>query len=84
MKSVSKFALTLSLLALPLAASHAAVEEKPAKEKKGKDKKEAAPAAPKRNYSKPFIAAYTPVVDLLNKIALRCFERYLRRRFAGL
>lgn len=67
MKSVSKFALTLSLLALPLAASHAALEEKPAKEKKGKDKKEAAPAAPKRNYSKPFIAAYTPVVDLLNK-----------------
>jgi hypothetical protein len=67
MKSVSKFALTLSLLALPLTASYAVAEEKPAKEKKGKDKKEAAPAAPKRNYSKPFIAAYTPVVDLLNK-----------------
>ena len=67
MKSVSKFALTLSLLALPLTVSTALAQDKPAKEKKGKDKKEEAAAAPKRNYSKPFIAAYTPVVDLLNK-----------------
>ena len=37
-------------------------DEKPKKEKKGKES-----AAPKRNYSKPFIAAYMPVLNLLNK-----------------
>ncbi|MFN0045485.1 MAG: hypothetical protein ACKVOS_03355 [Sphingorhabdus sp.] len=67
MKSVSKFALILSLSALSATVSPAYAEEKPVKEKKGKEKKEAADAAPKRNYSKPFIAAFSPVVDLLNK-----------------
>ncbi len=45
-------------------AAFAQSDEKPKKEKKGK---EAAPAAPKRNYSKPFIAAYMPVANMLNK-----------------
>lgn len=62
MKLVSKFALALSLLAVSAApAAFAQSNEKP---KKGK---EAAPAAPKKNYSKPFIAAYMPVANLLNK-----------------
>jgi tetratricopeptide (TPR) repeat protein len=65
MKFVSKFALALSLAGLSLASTQAVAQEKPKKEKKGKEA--AAPAAPKRNYSKPFIAAYTPVVDKLNK-----------------
>ena len=65
MKSVSKFALALSLAGLSLAPAQAIAQDKPKKEKKGKEA--AAPAAPKRNYSKPFIAAYTPVVDKLNK-----------------
>lgn len=65
MKLVSKFALALSLVAVSAApAAFAQSDEKPKKEKKGK---EAAPAAPKRNYSKPFIAAYTPVANMLNK-----------------
>ena len=65
MKPVSKFALALSLAAISAApAAYAQSNEKPKKEKKGK---EAAPAAPKKNYSKPFIAAYMPVADLLNK-----------------
>lgn len=65
MKLVSKLALALSIAALSVApAAYAQSDEKPKKEKKGK---EAAPAAPKRNYSKPFIAAYTPVADKLNK-----------------
>lgn len=65
MKLVSKFALALSLASLVAApAALAQSDEKPKKEKKGK---EAATAAPKRNYSKPFIAAYSPVADLLNK-----------------
>lgn len=65
MKPVSKFALALSLVAISTApAAYAQSDEKPKKEKKGK---EAAPAAPKKNYSKPFIAAYMPVADLLNK-----------------
>lgn len=65
MKLVSKLALALSIAALSAApAAYAQSDEKPKKEKKGK---EAAPAAPKRNYSKPFIAAYTPVADKLNK-----------------
>ena len=64
MKLVSKFALALSLVAVSTApAAFAQSNEKPKKEKKGKD----AAAAPKRNYSKPFIAAYVPVADLLNK-----------------
>lgn len=66
MQFISKFAMALSLVALPLAGTQALAQDKPAKEKKGKGK-EAAPAAPKRNYSKPFIAAYQPVADLLNK-----------------
>ena len=66
MKLVSKFALALSFASLVAApAAFAQSDEKPKKEKKGKEAKEA--AAPKRNYSKPFIAAYTPVADLLNK-----------------
>lgn len=67
MKSVSKIALILSLVALPGLATSAVAQDKPVKEKKGKDKKDAAPAAPKRNYSKPFIAAFSAVVDILNK-----------------
>lgn len=65
MKSVSKFALALSLAGLSLAPAAAIAQEKPKKEKKGKEA--AAPAAPKRNYSKPFIAAFSPVLDKLNK-----------------
>lgn len=65
MKLVSKFALALSLVAVGAApAAFAQSDEKPKKEKKGK---EAAPAAAKKNYSKPFIAAYMPVANLLNK-----------------
>ncbi|MFN3452161.1 MAG: hypothetical protein ACK4ZE_08370 [Sphingorhabdus sp.] len=65
MKLVSKFALALSLVAVSAApAAFAQSDEKPKKEKKGK---EATPATPKKNYSKPFIAAYTPVANLLNK-----------------
>ena len=65
MKLVSKFVLALSLVAVSAApAAFAQSDEKPKKEKKGK---EAAPAAPKRNYSKPFIAAYMPVANMLNK-----------------
>ena len=64
MKLVSKFALALSLVAVSTApAAFAQSNEKPKKEKKGKE----AAAAPKKNYSKPFIAAYVPVADLLNK-----------------
>lgn len=62
MKLVSKFALALSLLAV--SAAPAALAQSNEKPKKGK---EAAPAAPKKNYSKPFIAAYMPVANLLNK-----------------
>jgi tetratricopeptide (TPR) repeat protein len=65
MKLVSKFVLALSLVAVSAApAAFAQSDEKPKKEKKGK---EVAPAAPKRNYSKPFIAAYMPVANMLNK-----------------
>ena len=65
MKLVSKFALALSLVAVSAApAAFAQSDEKPKKEKKGR---EATPAAPKKNYSKPFIAAYMPVANLLNK-----------------
>ncbi|MBL0925232.1 MAG: hypothetical protein IBJ12_12305 [Sphingomonadaceae bacterium] len=64
MKFVSKFAVALSLAGLSLASAQAVAQDKPKKEKKGK---EAAPAAPKRNYSKPFVTAYTPVADLLKK-----------------
>ncbi len=65
MKLVSRLALALSVVAVSGApAVHAQSNEKPKKEKKGK---EATPAAPKRNYSKPFIAAYPAVADLLNK-----------------
>jgi tetratricopeptide (TPR) repeat protein len=64
MKLVSKFALALSLVAVSAApAAFAQSNEKPKKEKKGKE----AAAALKKNYSKPFIAAYVPVADLLNK-----------------
>ena len=64
MKLVSKFALALSLVAVSAApAAFAQSDEKPKKDKKGKE----AAAAPKKNYSKPFIAAYVPVADLLNK-----------------
>lgn len=64
MKLVSKFALALSLVAVSAAsAAFAQSNEKPKKEKKGKE----VAAAPKKNYSKPFIAAYVPVADLLNK-----------------
>jgi tetratricopeptide (TPR) repeat protein len=65
MKMVSKFALALSLVAVSAApAAFAQSDDKPKKEKKGK---ETVAAAPKKNYSKPFIAAYTPVIMLLNK-----------------
>ena len=62
MKFVSKFALALSAAALTALPAAYAAEEKPKKEKKGK---EAPP--PKKNYSKPFIAAYSPAIDALNK-----------------
>jgi hypothetical protein len=65
MKFVSKFALALSLAGLSLVPTQAVAQEKPKKEKKGKEA--AAAAAPKRNYSKPFVAAYSPVADLLKK-----------------
>lgn len=64
MKLVSKFALALSLVAVSAAPAFAQSDDKPKKEKKGK---EATPAAPKKNYSKPFVAAYMPVANLLNK-----------------
>jgi tetratricopeptide (TPR) repeat protein len=65
MTSVSKFALALSLAGFTLASGQAVAQEKPKKEKKGK---ETAPAAaPKRNYSKPFIAAFSPVLEKYNK-----------------
>ena len=65
MKMPSKFALALCLVAVTAApAAFAQSNEKPKKEKKGK---EAVPAAPKKNYSKPFIAAYMPVANMLNK-----------------
>ncbi|MEY3940564.1 MAG: hypothetical protein RLZZ604_1024 [Pseudomonadota bacterium] len=67
MKLVSKFALALSLFAVTAAPAFAQSDEKPKKEKKEKKGKEATPAAPKRSYSKPFIAAYMPVANLLNK-----------------
>lgn len=66
MQFISKFAVALSLVALPLGGTQVLAQDKPAKEKKGKGT-EAATAAPKRNYSKPFIAAYSPVADMLNK-----------------
>ncbi len=62
MKFVSKLALALSLTSLAVAPS-AYAQDKPKKDKKGA----AEAAAPKRNYSKTFIAAYSPVADLLNK-----------------
>ncbi len=65
MKFVSKFAVALSLASLSLTAAPALAQDKPKKEKKGKET--AAPAAPKRNYSKPFIAAFSPVLDKFNK-----------------
>jgi tetratricopeptide (TPR) repeat protein len=65
MKFVSKFAVALSLAGLSLIPAQAVAQEKPKKEKKGKEA--AAPAAPKRNYSKPFIAAFTPVLNKLTK-----------------
>lgn len=61
MKLVSKIAMALALTAVSVAPA-AYAQDKPKKEKKGKEAE-----APKRNYSKPFIAAYTPVADLLNK-----------------
>lgn len=65
MKFVSKFAVALSLAGLSLMPTQVIAQEKPKKEKKGKEA--AAPAAPKRNYSKPFIAAYSPVAEALKK-----------------
>ncbi len=65
MNFVSKFAMALSLAGLSMVSAQAVAQEKPKKEKKGKEA--AAPVAPKRNYSKPFIAAFTPVLDKLNK-----------------
>lgn len=62
MKFVSKFAFALSAAALTFAPAAYAAEEKPKKEKKGK---EAPP--PKKNYSKPFVAAFSPALDALNK-----------------
>lgn len=65
MKMPSKIALALSLVAVSAApAAFAQSNEQPKKEKKGK---EVAPAAHKKNYSKPFIAAYMPVSNMLNK-----------------
>lgn len=61
MKLVSKIAMALALTAVSVAPA-AYAQDKPKKEKKGKEAE-----APKRNYSKPFITAYTPVADLLNK-----------------
>jgi hypothetical protein len=62
MKFVSKVALALSLTSLAVAPS-AYAQDKPKKDKKGA----AEATAPKRNFSKPFIAAYSPVADLINK-----------------
>lgn len=62
MKLVSKIALALSLSSLAIVPA-AYGQDKPKKEKKGS----AEAAAPKRNYSKPFIAAYSPVADMLSK-----------------
>ena len=62
MKFISKFALALSVAALTALPVAYAADEKPKKEKKGKEA-----AQPKKNYSKPFIAAYLPAIDALNK-----------------
>ena len=64
MKLVSKIAIALSAVALT-AAPAAYAQEKPKKIKKGKEV--AAPAAPKRNYSKEFIKQYSVAADALNK-----------------
>jgi hypothetical protein len=62
MTFASKFAFALSAASLVLAPAIYAADEKPKKEKKSK---EAAP--PKKNYSKPFQAAFSPALDALNK-----------------
>ena len=62
MKFVSKFAVALSMAAV---ATMPATQAFAAKEKKAD--KAAAPAAPKRVYSKEFIKAYPVAADLLNK-----------------
>jgi hypothetical protein len=62
MKFVSKFAFALSAAALTFAPAAYAAEEKPKKEKKGKEA-----AAPKKSYSKEFVAAFSPGLDALNK-----------------
>jgi tetratricopeptide (TPR) repeat protein len=62
MKFVSKLTLAISLTSLAMAPS-AYAQDKPKKEKKAA----AEAAVPKRNFSKPFIAAYSPVADLINK-----------------
>ncbi len=61
MKFISKFALALSLSAITVVPAYAA--------KKDQKPKEAATesAAPKLKLSKPFIAAYAPAVDMLQK-----------------
>lgn len=64
MKLVSKIAIALSAAALT-AAPAAYAQERPKKTKKGKEA--AAPAAPKRNYSKEFIKQYSVAADALNK-----------------
>lgn len=62
MKFVSKIAFALSVAALTAAPAAYAMQEKPKKEKKGKEV-----APPKKNYSKPFVAAFSPALDALNK-----------------
>ena len=65
MKSVSKLALALAFLSLPLTSAYAAQDtakpEKPKKEKKGA--KEKPPEAKKLALSKEFQAVYNPVVQ---------------------
>ncbi len=67
MKFALKIALVLSAAALTAAPAAYAMQNEPKKEKKAKQKKgsEAVVAAPKLNLSKGFIAAYSPVVGLV-------------------
>ena len=72
MKLVSKIALPFRWRSVAAPAVHAFADEKPKKEKKARKQRL---QQPKRNYSKPFITAYPPVADLLNKTEGRTRRR---------
>ncbi len=64
MKPVSKLALIIALGAFATAPAAYAAKDEAKKEKKSKEK---APAPKKANFSKEFLKAYSPAVDLLKK-----------------